>query len=74
MQILTPLQRARFIYLAYPYGVDMLSLMAAAAREAMQDAAAAIFQAVLIRTGGFEPSGEWRQVLLRPLRLLHCET
>jgi len=45
-QILTPLQCARFVYYSYPYGMDLLSLMTASAKEAGEPSTHALLRAV----------------------------
>jgi len=74
VQIFTPLQCARFFWRCYPCGPDLLSLMAAAAAAAKEPCAADIFLAAQCKSGGSEPSAEWRQVLVQPLSSLRCNT
>jgi hypothetical protein len=62
------------MYLSYPFGADMLSVMSVAARACNEAAMSEIFRAVEMKTGGFKASAEWRQVLVRPLHMLHCST
>ncbi len=45
-QILAPVQCARFMYYSYPYGMDMLSLMTCAAKEAGEPSTHALLRAV----------------------------
>lgn len=71
-QILTPLQCARFFHQCYPFGPDLMSLMAAAAAAADEPRTADIFQAVRNKSGGFQASSEWRKALVLPLSRLRC--
>ncbi|BDA45165.1 hypothetical protein COCOBI_06-6460 [Coccomyxa sp. Obi] len=74
IEILTPLQRARFFHQCYPYGPDLLSLMSAAASAENEPRASEIFQAVTSKTGSFQATAEWRKTLVQPLSRLRCAT
>ena len=64
-QILTPVQCAAFFHQCYPFGPDLLSLMAAAAADASPSD-------TRLMTGGFGTTAEWRQALVQPLSQLRC--
>lgn len=73
VQILSPLQTAAFFHQCYPFGADLLSLMAASAAAAGEAAPAEIFKAARLDTVGFQATAEWRQALVQPLsRLRSC--
>ncbi len=71
-QILTPLQCACFFHQCYPFGPDILSLMAVASAAADEPRASDIYQDVRQNTGNFVATPEWRTALVQPLLRLRA--
>ena len=75
LQILSALQRASFIVLSYPFGADMLSLMATAARGCGSADAGNLedfsYSKMTADSLAAPAPGDWRMALKVPLHMLH---
>ena len=84
LQILTPLQCARFFHQCYPFGPDLMSLMAAAASEpSSPNSSDADAHRIKCSNSGTSPRSnsnsvpapaEWRKALVLPLSRLRSSS
>ena len=80
MQVLSPVQMARFFVASFPMGPDILSLMAFLAIQADEPSTSELLRMAEPGAAACEgtssgPSlcvaGDWRQALMQPLSVLH---
>ena len=79
LQVLSPVQTARYLVACYPMGPDTLSLMTCLAKQYGEPSTGELLQIARPGTAAealsahFCRAGDWREALVQPLRVLHAQ-